>query len=170
MSRDKDKAYLRAGELAQLAEVSTDTLRHYERKGLLAAPRRSVNGYREYPKSALGRVRLVRRALEIGFTLDELSRVLGVRDRGGAPCRQVRALAGEKLREVETRLAELVELRNELRKLLIDWDEVLAKTSSSGRADLLKSLAANTPPKRVRSSALIASPVNRKKKRKELQQ
>lgn len=167
MSRDKD--YLRAGELAQLAEVSTDTLRHYERKGLLAAPRRSVNGYREYPKSALRRVRLVRRALEIGFTLDELSRVLGVRDRGGAPCRQVRALAGEKLREVETRLAELVELRNELRKLLIDWDEVLAKTSSSGRADLLESLAANTPPKRVRSSALIAS-VNRKKKRKELQQ
>lgn len=170
MSRDKDKAYLRAGELAQLAEVSTDTLRHYERKGLLAAPRRSVNGYREYPKSALGRVRLVRRALEIGFTLDELSRVLGVRDRGGAPCRQVRALAGEKLREVETRLAELVELRNELRKLLIDWDEVLAKTSSSKRADLLESLAANTPPKRVRSSALIASPVKRKMKRKELPQ
>ena len=72
MSRDKD--YLRAGELAQLAEVSTDTLRHYERKGLLAAPRRSVNGYREYPKSALGRVRLVRRALEIGFTLDVAAR------------------------------------------------------------------------------------------------
>jgi DNA-binding transcriptional MerR regulator len=170
MSRDKDKAYLRAGELAQLAEVSTDTLRHYERKGLLAAPRRSLNGYREYPKSALGRVRLVRRALEIGFTLDELSRVLSVRDHGGAPCRQVRALAGEKLREVETRLAELVELRNELRKILIDWDEVLAKTSSSGRAELRESLAANTPPKRVRSSALIASLVNRKKKRKELQQ
>lgn len=166
----RDKAYLRAGELARLAEVSTDTLRHYERKGLLAAPRRSVNGYREYPASALGRVRLVRRALEIGFTLDELSRVLGVRDRGGAPCRQVRALAGQKLREVETRLAELVELRNELRRLLIDWDSVLAMTSSSGRADLLESLAANTPPKRVRSSALIASPVNRKKKRKELQQ
>src|SRR5215471_14896161 len=105
MSRDKDKAYLRAGELAQLAGVSTDTLRHYERKGLLAAPCRSVNGYREYPKNAFRRVRLIRRALEIGFTLDELSRVLSVRDRGGAPCRQVRALAGEKLHKVETRLA-----------------------------------------------------------------
>src|SRR5262245_32291763 len=156
----RDKAYLRAGELAQLAEVSTDTLRHYERKGLLAAPRRSVNGYREYPKSALGRVRLVRRALEIGFTLDELYRVLSVRDRGGAPCRQVRELAGDKLRVVEARLAELVELRNELRRLLIDWDAVLSKTSSSGRADLLESLAANTPPKRVRASALIVTPVN----------
>src|SRR5262249_197129 len=122
MSRNKDKTYLRAGELAQLAGVSTDTLRHYERKGLFVAPHRSVNGYREYPKSSLGRVRLVRRALEIGFTLDELSRILSVRDRGGAPCKQVRALAEEKLRQVEARLVELVELRNELGRLLIDWD------------------------------------------------
>src|SRR5215471_18444408 len=156
MSRDKDKAYLRAGELAQLAEVSTDTLRHYERKGLLATPCRSVNGYREYPKNALFRVQLIRRALEIGFTLDELSRVLSVLDRGGAPCREVRALAGEKLRKVEARLAELVELRNDLRRLLVDWDSVLSKTSSSERADLLESLAANTPPKRVRSSTLMS--------------
>jgi DNA-binding transcriptional MerR regulator len=170
MSRAKDKNYFRAGELARLAGVSTDTLRHYERKGLLAAPRRSVNGYREYSKSALGRVRLVRRALEIGFTLDELSRVLSVRDSGGVPCKQVRALAGEKLGRVETRLAELVDLRNELRRLLSDWDSVLAKTSSLDRADLLESLAVNTPPTRVRTSALIASPLNQKKIRKELQQ
>ena len=59
MSRDKDQDYLRAGEIARLAGVSTDTLRHYERKGLFATPRRSVNSYREYPKSALERVRLV---------------------------------------------------------------------------------------------------------------
>ena len=156
MSRDKDKDYLRAGELADLAGVSTDTLRHYERKGLLAVPRRSKNGYREYPQTAIGRIKLVRRALEIGFTLDELSRILSVRDRGGAPCKQVRALAGEKLREVEARLAELVELRNDLRRLLVDWDSVLSKTSSSERADLLESLAANTPPKRVRSSTLMS--------------
>ncbi len=63
--------YLRSGELARLAGVSTDTLRHYERKGLLARPRRSCNGYREYPASDLDRVRLVRGALGIGFTLNE---------------------------------------------------------------------------------------------------
>ncbi len=57
------KAYVRAGELARATGVSTDTLRHYERKGVLGRPRRSANGYREYPPEALERVLLVRRAL-----------------------------------------------------------------------------------------------------------
>src|SRR6185295_15337497 len=91
------RAFYRSGELARLAGVSPDTLRHYERKRLLQRPRRSANGYREYPPSTLDRVHLVRRALAVGFTLDELARILSVRDQGGAPCRQVRALAGEKL-------------------------------------------------------------------------
>jgi DNA-binding transcriptional MerR regulator len=68
------KAYVRAGALARAAGVSTDTLRHYERKGVLGAPRRSANGYREYPPESLERVRLIRRALCFGLTLDELAR------------------------------------------------------------------------------------------------
>ncbi|HEX8351559.1 MAG TPA: MerR family DNA-binding protein, partial [Pyrinomonadaceae bacterium] len=122
--------------------VSTDTLRHYERKGVLARPRRAANGYRQYPAGALARVLLVRRALAVGFTLDELARVLSVRDRGAAPCREVRALAAAKLAEVEERLAQLVELRDELRATLKDWDGRLAKTTDGGRAGLLESLAA----------------------------
>lgn len=66
-----EKSYVRAGELARAAGVSTDTLRHYERKGVLGAARRPANGYREYPPEALGRVLLVRRALAFGFTLGE---------------------------------------------------------------------------------------------------
>jgi DNA-binding transcriptional MerR regulator len=163
MSVDENNTYLRPGLLARLAGVSTDTLRHYERKGLLPAPRRSSNRYREYPSTALGRVRLIQRALAIGFSLDELSRILSVRDRGGSPCREVRALAGEKLRQVEARLAELVELRNELRRLLVDWDTTLAGMSSSERADLLESLATSKPPRSARSSALSASALNRKR-------
>jgi DNA-binding transcriptional MerR regulator len=65
--------------------VSPDTLRHYEQKGLLAKAPRSANGYREYPADAGIRVRLVRRAVALGFTLDEVARILAVRDRG-APC------------------------------------------------------------------------------------
>ena len=144
--------YLRSGELSKLAGVSSDTLRHYERKGLLARPRRSSNGYREYPLAALDRVRLIQRALGVGFTLEELSRILAVRDRGGAPCHQVRALAGKKLSEVETQLEELVALRCELRELLTSWDALLEKTSASGRAGLLENFAAKTSPKRNRSS------------------
>src|SRR6266404_5381549 len=88
----------KVGELAKAAGVSTDTLRHYERKGLLT-PRRSPNGYRAYPAQALDRVRLVRTALALGFRLDDLARVFKVRSNGGAPCRQVRALAAAKLDE-----------------------------------------------------------------------
>jgi DNA-binding transcriptional MerR regulator len=77
---------LSSGELADLAGVSRDTLRHYERKGVLPRPLRSQNSYRQYPPEALQRVQLVRRALSVGFTLDELAKVLKVRDGGGAPC------------------------------------------------------------------------------------
>jgi DNA-binding transcriptional MerR regulator len=135
------KAYVRAGELARAAGVSTDTLRHYERKGVLGAPRRSANGYREYPPGALERVLLVRRALAFGFTLDELARVLQTRERGGAPCREVRALAACKLEEVESRLRELRALRGELRAILGEWDERLSGAADGGRAGLLESLA-----------------------------
>lgn len=133
---------LRAGELAKAAGVSTDTLRHYERKGVLPAPRRSPNGYREYPAEALDRVRLVRRALAIGFTLGELARLLKARDGGGVPCREVRALAAGKLSDVEARLRGLRSLREELRATLRDWDDRLARTEGAGRASLLESLTA----------------------------
>jgi DNA-binding transcriptional MerR regulator len=140
-SAQSKKAYVRAGELARAAGVSTDTLRHYERKGVLGAPRRSANGYREYPPEALERVLLVRRALAFDFTLDELARVLRTRERGGAPCREVRALAAGKLEEVESRLRELRALRGELRSILGEWDERLAGAADGGRAGLLESLS-----------------------------
>src|SRR5436309_6325294 len=134
------KTYMRAGELARAAGVSTDTLRHYERKGVLPRPRRSPNGYREYAAESLARVLLVRRALAFGFTLDELARVLRARERGAAPCREVRALAAAKLADVEARLRELASLRDELRATLKDWDARLSKTEGGGRAGLLESL------------------------------
>jgi DNA-binding transcriptional MerR regulator len=132
---------LRAGELARLTGVSTDTLRHYERKGLLK-PRRAPNGYREYPPHAVERVRLIRSALAIGFKLDELSRVLKTREAGGAPCQQVRALAAAKLAELETLVSEITALRDGLREVLQDWDEHLAATSAAEPARLLERLAA----------------------------
>src|SRR5689334_24515830 len=129
---------LSAGELARRAGVSSDTLRHYERKGVIAPPPRGQNGYRRYPKEALARVLLIRRALGLGFTLDDLAGVLRVRDRGGVPCGRVRALAATKLVEVERRLRELMNLRNELRSVLREWDAQLAKTPAGKRAGLLE--------------------------------
>src|SRR4026209_2844321 len=90
-----------SGELADSAGVSRDTLRHYERKGVLARPLRGHNGYRKYPPEALQRVQLIRRALSVGFTLDELAKVLKVRDADGAPCEEVRGIATQKLLDVQ---------------------------------------------------------------------
>ena len=103
----KANGALSSGELAELAGVSRDTLRHYERKGVLPRPHRSHNAYRQYQAEALQRVQLVRRALSVGFTLDELAQVLKVRDDGGAPCEEVRSLSAQKLLDVEEQIREL---------------------------------------------------------------
>lgn len=142
MSHQNGKnGFLRIGELAQASGVSPDTLRHYERKGLLK-PRRLASGYREYPAHAVDRVRMIRSALALGFRLDDLTRIFKVRDAGGAPCRQVRELAAVKLDEVESLLQELTTVRDELRKLLKDWDRRLDSTSAEEPARLLETLAA----------------------------
>lgn len=135
-----DEKPLRSGKLARLTGVSTDLLRHYERVGILPAPARASNGYRLYPAQMVHRVRAVCRSLSLGFSLAELARIFAVRDRGGIPCRSVRALAAEKLSETEQSLAELKALRRQLREILHDWDRRLAKTPARGRAGLLESL------------------------------
>ena len=132
---------LSSGELAGLAGVSRDTLRHYERKGVLPRPLRGHNGYRHYPPEALQRVQMVRRALSVGFTLDELAKVLKVRDAGGAPCEEVRRLATQKLVNVQDQLRELTTLRDDLQRILGDWDQRLARLAVGKRANLLESLS-----------------------------
>ena len=147
--------FYRPRQLSRLAGVSTDTLRHYERKGVLPRAERSANGYREYPAAALERVRLVRRAIAISFTLDELSRFLTQRDRGGAPCRKVRALAAGKLETIERQLVEMAAVRDDLRAALTNWDATLARTPRGRQARLLDALAL-TP---VRSRPLLRPPL-----------
>ncbi len=141
---------LSSGELADSAGVSRDTLRHYERKGVLARPLRGQNGYRKYPPEALQRVQLVRRALSVGFTLDELAKVLKVRDAGGAPCEEVRRIATQKLLHVQEQLRELTALRDDLQGTLKDWDTRLAQRANGKRANLLESLSVH--PKRSSNS------------------
>ncbi len=152
------------GELAKATGVSTDTLRHYERKGVLHS-QRAGNGYREYREDALERVRLVRQGLAIGFTLDELRSIFKVFDRGGAPCQQVRSLAANRLAQIETHLQEVIALRDDLKNALKDWDERLAKTSSGQRAGLLKTLARRNDSSSSKSLLLRRPSINRKGKK-----
>ncbi|HYK41268.1 MAG TPA: heavy metal-responsive transcriptional regulator [Thermoanaerobaculia bacterium] len=138
--------YLHSGELAKACGVSPDTLRHYEKRGLLPSPRRLANGYRAYTTETVRRVLVIQRALSVGFTLDELARVLRARDGGRPPCRQVRAMAEAKLRELEGRMRELSTLRRSLKATLSLWDERLASTPDGAPAGLLDSLDGESGP------------------------
>lgn len=139
----KPKPALRSGDLAKLVGISPDTLRLYERKGLLPCPPRSANGYRSYPPELVDRIRLIRAALSIGFTLDELANILVMRDGDGVPCQHVRELAGAKLESLNRYIGQLAELRDQLKGILKQWDGALKKTPRGQRAGLLEALAAD---------------------------
>jgi len=132
---------LSAGQLARIAGVSTDSLRHYERVGVLPKPGRTAAGYRRYAPEAAGRVRMIRKALTVGFTLRELARILRVREKGGAPCREVREIAARKLAQLDQQLADLAALRTHPQHLLANWDDRLDRTPAGARAGLLEALA-----------------------------
>jgi DNA-binding transcriptional MerR regulator len=108
--------------------------------GLLPAVNRTAAGYRRYSAATVERVLLIQRALVVGFSLADLRRVLSVRDKGGAPCRTVRELVGERLGELNRRVEELSALREQLRLLLQEWDVTLARTPHGEPAHLLESL------------------------------
>lgn len=143
----REKVY-RSGELARLAGLSTDTLRHYERIGVLARPPRNTNGYRVYSTGSLDRVLVVQRALLAGFSLAELTRILGQRDLGRAPCRMVHSLARQKIRALGEQIGSLQELRRFLQRLTRDWSSRLRKTPPGRKAYLLDSLATRDVPVR----------------------
>jgi DNA-binding transcriptional MerR regulator len=127
--------------LADAVGVSTDTLRHYERIGLLPGTTRTHAGYRRYPPDTVERVRVIQRALVIGFSLKDLASVFRQRDHGVAPCGRVRALVGDRLEALEQQLRDLKDLRDEMRLLLREWDRRLADTPPGHRARLLDLLA-----------------------------
>jgi DNA-binding transcriptional MerR regulator len=135
---------MRSGQLARRTGVSTDTLRHYERLGLLPLPQRTVGNYREYPPTSPQRVELIRRALTIGFSLADLKTVLAVRDKGGSPCRHVRDVLCAKIRDMSQQIRNLVSLRAEMNRLSREWDKRLRRAKHGQVAHLLESLPPRT--------------------------
>ena len=139
---------MRSGTLARQAQISVDTLRHYERLGLLPAPPRTHGGYREYPAQSLQRVMLIQRALALEFSLAELRDILKERDKGGAPCHRVALLARGKLAQLDAELRELRGLRRDMARIVRDWDARVAKSPKGRPARLLEGLQDRGPRKR----------------------
>ena len=133
--------FLRSGELARLTGVSADTLRHYERLGILPTSQRTKSGYRLFNASAVETVQLTQRALQLGFSLKELSEILRTRESGGIPCQRVLGLTEEKLQLVEEQIQELRRTQDYLRELVRNWREKLKRTPPGSQAGLLHSLA-----------------------------
>jgi len=156
-----------SGELARLAGISTDTLRYYERRRLLPVAPRSASGYRLFPPEAVARVRLIRAALSIGFSVSELTAIFGVRDSGGAPCSRVRALAAAKLAAIEEQLRDLRSRRRELKTTLAEWDRLLDQTPKGHRAGLLEAFVASHPTSRRQARAAALAGGNHQRKRQQ---
>ncbi|HXH56209.1 heavy metal-responsive transcriptional regulator [Iamia sp.] len=106
------------GELADTFGLPPETVRFYERRGLLAEPQRSPNGYRIYDETSRRRLTFIRTAQAAGLTLAEIRGILDLRDEGTAPCSHVAALLTTKLAEVKQRQQHLAALEAELNQLL----------------------------------------------------
>src|ERR1700678_199764 len=140
MMVQRGNATFHSGELAKATGGSADTIRHYERIGVLPEAVRSSSGYRIYPESAVERVLVVQRALRIGFTLSELSEVLKARDAGGAPCRRVYQLAQDKLKGIAADIEALKRTKRYVKKVLSDWEQRIQSAGSGQKSHLLYSL------------------------------
>jgi MerR family transcriptional regulator, copper efflux regulator len=145
MALSPEKKSLHCGDLASLCGVSSDTVRHYDRLGLLEGSVRSANGYRNFPLRTVRRIATIRAALAVGFSLEELARLLKERDSGGAPCAKVRRLAETKLTDIEERLRQMSALRSHLKSTLKEWDKMLGAQMPGKRAYLLENLRVPAP-------------------------
>ena len=119
---------MKIGELAVRAGVTPDTIRYYEKTGLLPAPRRTVSGYRDYDAAAIDDLTFIRKAQRVGLKLADVREVMEISAGGKAPCEHVRATVTARLAEVEGRMNELRALRSTLKTTLARLDSAPLQT------------------------------------------
>jgi Hg(II)-responsive transcriptional regulator len=109
---------MRIGEVAEAAGVTVETLRFYERRGLLPAPARTSSGYRDYPATTADMVRFVKHAQQLGFALDDVDTMLHLARGGPDDCDAVRDLATAKIEDVTDKIRRLETIRTALTQLV----------------------------------------------------
>lgn len=114
---------VRTSEVAARAAVNVETLRYYERRGLLNVPGRSPAGYRTWSPRAVREVRFIKRAQQVGFTLSDVEELLQLARGGPESCEDTRAIARERITQLNNRIADLVAMRDALNELLAGCDQ-----------------------------------------------
>lgn len=109
---------MRTSEVADRAGVNPQTLRYYERRGLLPQPPRSTSGYRSYPDDTVRVIRFVKRAQELGFSLDEVEELLELARGGPRACDTARGLASARVADLAAKIADLERMRDSLQQLV----------------------------------------------------
>ena len=108
---------LKVSELADRAGVSADTVRYYEKEGLLPKPDRTHSGYRQYDEAAVERLHFIRGAQTLGLKLGDIKELLAIRDRGACPCGHTQALLEQRVAEIDQEIHQLKALKRELRSM-----------------------------------------------------
>jgi MerR family copper efflux transcriptional regulator len=111
---------LTIGEVAKQAHVRIETLRYYERMGLVAPPPRNGANYRLYPAETMRRVQFIKRAQELGFSLKEITELLALRARPGTPCADIRTRALDKITAIEEKIRSLHAMKHALAQLVAE--------------------------------------------------
>jgi len=114
---------LKIGEVSKRSGVGIEALRFYEKSGLLDRPRRTDSGYRVYDDSVLERLAFIKKAQVLGFTLEEIRELIAHKRRGENPCGEVRKIVKGRLNELEERIAQMTQYRDELAAALKEWEK-----------------------------------------------
>jgi Cu(I)-responsive transcriptional regulator len=128
---------MRIGELARRTGVRVETIRWYEKAGLLKKPDRSAANYRDYDQQALARLSFVKRGRDLGFSLEQIGQLMDLTRHPTSDCATVNAIASEHLSQIEHKIADLAALRHELTGLV----ETCSGSGAIGDCDILRALA-----------------------------
>lgn len=109
--------YFTIGKVARLTDVGIETIRFYEREGLIPEPPRRESGYRQYPRVTIDRILFIKRAKDLGFTLAEINELLSLRVGSGTTCADVKRKADQKIEDVKTKIKSLKRIQKALEKL-----------------------------------------------------
>jgi Hg(II)-responsive transcriptional regulator len=113
---------MKIGEVAKQSDVGVETIRYYERKGLLAEPERRPSGYRLYDASVVARLQFIRRTKELGFTLAEIKEFLGLWFDANTRCEHIRARAEKKVTDIEEKIRTLQKMKRSLKKVISECE------------------------------------------------